>query len=62
MKYLDEQGLAHLWGKIKEEFSGSGGLSEEEVQSLINSKGYQTAEEVQSLISTALGEVENGSY
>lgn len=51
MKYLDEQGLAYLWGKTKEE-----------VQSLINSKGYQTAEQVQSLISTALGEVENGSY
>lgn len=38
--------------------SGGGGVTMAEVQA----QGYQTAAQVQSAISTALGEVENGSY
>lgn len=85
MKYLDQNGLAHLWEKIEEAAgdaevyvsanapaagsnykvwikptnnTSSPVVTLAEVQAL----GYQTAAQVQSAISTALEEVENGTY
>lgn len=54
MEYLNKDGLTYLWRKIKEEISSQVGSS--------SSGGGLTEAEVQALIDASLEEVENGTY
>lgn len=56
-EYLDKEGLAYLWQKIKARFADKNSVPTK-VSQLTNDSNYQTDVQVNSAIATAIGKIE----